>query len=277
MKKIGFIDYYLSEWHANNYPAWIEAACKRLGYDYAVAYAWAELDRSPVDGMTSLAWCKKFNVELCADIEELCRKSDVILILAPSDPDKHLGYAKKAFAFSKRTYIDKTFAPDYKTAEEIFSLAEKNKVAFFSTSALRYADEIRSVSGVERAEIFGGGSNFDEYIIHQIEMAVEIFGFGAVSVKRTDKDGGTDCEIRYADGRAAVLHFAPEFDFKVRFCFSDGHTDEKMIRSGYFQTLMEKILTFYETGNIDFDGKQTLEIMKIREKLIASKNGEIRL
>ena len=24
MKKIGFIDYYLSEWHANNYPALIE-------------------------------------------------------------------------------------------------------------------------------------------------------------------------------------------------------------------------------------------------------------
>ena len=27
MKKIGFVDYYLSEWHANNYPAWIEEAC----------------------------------------------------------------------------------------------------------------------------------------------------------------------------------------------------------------------------------------------------------
>ena len=23
MKKIGFIDFYLDEWHANNYPAWI--------------------------------------------------------------------------------------------------------------------------------------------------------------------------------------------------------------------------------------------------------------
>lgn len=23
MKKIGFIDYFLDEWHANNYPDWI--------------------------------------------------------------------------------------------------------------------------------------------------------------------------------------------------------------------------------------------------------------
>jgi hypothetical protein len=24
MKKIGFIDYFLDEWHAENYPQWIE-------------------------------------------------------------------------------------------------------------------------------------------------------------------------------------------------------------------------------------------------------------
>ena len=38
MKKIGFVDYYISEWHANNYPAWIDA----LGCDYKVTHAWAE-------------------------------------------------------------------------------------------------------------------------------------------------------------------------------------------------------------------------------------------
>lgn len=29
MKKIGFIDYYLSEWHANNYPIWIKEICEK--------------------------------------------------------------------------------------------------------------------------------------------------------------------------------------------------------------------------------------------------------
>ena len=42
MKKIGFVDYYISEWHANNYPAWIRQANEKLGTDYAVSYAWAE-------------------------------------------------------------------------------------------------------------------------------------------------------------------------------------------------------------------------------------------
>ena len=57
MKKIGFVDYYLSEWHANNYVGWIKEACSKLGTDYEVAYAWAEINKSPIDGVTSEEWC----------------------------------------------------------------------------------------------------------------------------------------------------------------------------------------------------------------------------
>jgi hypothetical protein len=47
MKKIGFVDFYISEWHANNYPAWIKEICDATNAEYTVAYAWAELDVSP--------------------------------------------------------------------------------------------------------------------------------------------------------------------------------------------------------------------------------------
>ena len=117
MKTIGFIDYYLSEWHANNYPAWIKEQSDKMGEEIAVKYAWAELEKSPLDGITTEEWCDKFGVFKCETIAELCEKADYILILAPSDPEKHLGYAKEALKFRKRTYIDKTFAPDYKTAK----------------------------------------------------------------------------------------------------------------------------------------------------------------
>ena len=49
MKKIGFVDYYISEWHANNYPEWIKRANEKLGTDYLVSYAWAEENLSPVN------------------------------------------------------------------------------------------------------------------------------------------------------------------------------------------------------------------------------------
>ena len=55
MKKIGFVDYFISEWHANNYPAWIERISAEMGVDYKVSYAWAELETSPLDGISTAA------------------------------------------------------------------------------------------------------------------------------------------------------------------------------------------------------------------------------
>ena len=53
MKTIGFVDYYISEWHANNYPAWIKAACEKIGADIELKYVWAEIPTSPVDKVTT--------------------------------------------------------------------------------------------------------------------------------------------------------------------------------------------------------------------------------
>ena len=131
MKKIGFVDYYISEWHANNYPVWI----KELDCGYEVTHAWAELDVSPVDGRTTTQWCDDFGIEACNSIDDLCNKCDVIVILAPSNPEKHLGYAKEVLKFGKPTYIDKTFAPNLAEAQEIFDMAKRYRTPFFSTSA----------------------------------------------------------------------------------------------------------------------------------------------
>ena len=78
MKKIGFVDYCMDEWHANNYPAWIEEANKTLGTDYRVAYAWAEKEL----GFGTAAWCERFGTEPCATVEELCTIEDFGLITA---------------------------------------------------------------------------------------------------------------------------------------------------------------------------------------------------
>ena len=144
MKTIGLVDYYISEWHANNYPKWIKEICEEQGEDIVIKYAWAEEYVSKVDGKNTDEWCKEFNVEKCDTIKELCDKSDYIMILAPSDPDKHLGYAEEVFKYAngKNVYIDKTFTPDYQTAVKIYELADKYGIKFFTSSALRYATEI---------------------------------------------------------------------------------------------------------------------------------------
>ena len=103
MKKIGFVDYYISEWHANNYPNWIKEACEKNGFSYEVAYAWAEEYVSPVDGRNTDEWCRDFGVTRCESIKELCDRCDAVVILAPSNPEKHLAYASEVFMALKLT------------------------------------------------------------------------------------------------------------------------------------------------------------------------------
>ena len=265
MKKIGFIDYYISEWHANNYPEWIKAASEKMGEDFAVAYAWAELDISPEDGVSTDEWCEKYGAEKCGSIAELCEKSDYILILSPSNPEKHLAYAKEAFKCGKNTYVDKTFAPDFDTAKEIFDIAEKYGTRFFSSSALRFADELSKLSPSATLKISGGGRSIEEYIIHQIEMAVKVQGVGAGTVSLKKRCGVTKIEISYPDGRASVLSYKSTNSFSV---------NSKPIKSQFFVNLISDILRFYLTGEVSFDTAQTPEVIKIRDAVIAlSKNG----
>lgn len=271
MKKIGFVDYYISEWHANNYPEWINEANKAMGEDFVIAYAWAEKDVSPVDGRTTDEWCKAFGVEKCATIEELCEKSDYILVLAPSDPDTHLRLAEKVLKYGKNTYIDKTFAPDYATAKKIFDLGEKYGTKFFSTSALRYADELKAHDGAKWVSVYGGGGNMEEYIIHQAEMVVKIMGTGAKRVRVDDKFNTDRIRVEYGDGRFAEMFFAQGLGFSVTSGKESGECVHTDVVSPYFNNLIADILKFYVTGEQPFDGNQTLEVMKIREAVIKAK------
>jgi hypothetical protein len=61
MKKIGFIDFFLDEWHANNFPTWIRDNCQAVGRDMELAYAWAET--AAPGGIDTAAWCAKYQVQ----------------------------------------------------------------------------------------------------------------------------------------------------------------------------------------------------------------------
>lgn len=274
MKTIGFIDLYISEWHANNYPVWIKQASAESGADLEVKYAWAEQDASPVDGRTTDEWCAAFGVERCETIEELCEKSDYILILAPTDPQTHLKYAEVALKYGKNTYIDKTFAPDLKTAEKIFDIAEEYGTNFFTSSALRYSNELMEYAGkCDAATVLGGGASAEEYIIHQTEMLVKLMGIGASKVRSERAEDQYIFRFEYKDGRKANIVFCETYGLPTGFI---AHTKEKesryvAVRSDFFKGLIADILNFYQTGNVSFDTRETYEVMKMREAALKAK------
>ena len=268
MKKIGFVDYFISEWHANNYPAWIDRIAAEMGVDYKVAYAWAELDISPVDGITTAEWCEKFGAEKCNTIDELCEKSDVIVILSPSNPETHLRYAEAVLKHGKRTYIDKTFAPDSAVAKEIFALGEKYGTPFFSTSALRYATELDAVDSPDSLLVTGGGSNLPEYFIHLGEMVVKKMG-AIKCVKATANGSQWIIQAKTASGKDATMIWGASMPYGA-YMTKSGKETWKSMKSPFFDGLIADMLNFFETGKTSFDCAETLEVMALRDAALAA-------
>ena len=271
MKKIGFVDYYLSEWHANNYPHWMKEICEQKGLDFKVSYAWAEEYISPVDGKNTDEWCKEFDVEKCETIEELCEKSDYIVILAPSDPEKHLLYAKEVLKYKKNTYIDKTFAPNLKEAEEIFKLGKEYGTKFFSTSALRYMEGFEEMEGATSLIVTAGGRTIDEYIVHQIEMAVTLLKANPLAVKVEKQGSQYISRVKFEGDKWATLNYSSNFAYALSADLGD-KTVYKAAGSMHFKRLMADILNFFETGETSFDVSETLDVIKIRDGILNGVN-----
>ena len=271
MKKIGFVDYYISEWHANNYTKWLADSIKNAGADFTVAYAWAELEVSLFDGATTDEWCEKYGVSRCDTLEELCEKSDYILILAPSNPETHLRYAETVLKYGKNTFIDKTFAPDFETACRIFELAKKYNTKIFSSSALRYADELAQYSlGADAVSLMFGGSNLPEYIVHPVEIATKTIGIAAKSVRLETSADQTLVRINYADGMAANLLYSPTLTYSALVSGRDGKTVNIPKLSGFFPNLMSDIVRFFIEGTPSFDAAETLAVMRVRDAVLSA-------
>lgn len=263
MKTIGFIDLYISEWHANNYPKWIKKAADAIGEELSVGYVWAEEDVSPVDGRTTAAWCEAFGAVACASIEEVCEKSDFIFILAPSNPEKHLTYARAVFPFGKPTYVDKTFAPSAADAEEIFRLAARYGTPFFSTSALRYATELADITVEKTLAVTGGGSNFPEYSIHQLEMIVKLMGGDFCDVVAEKTEDGYAATVTFADGRIATVAYAPTNRFTLT---ADGTLYP--VASDFFGILIADVVRFFFEKTVSFDTAETLSVIRLRDAVL---------
>ena len=275
MKKIGIIDYFIDEWHSNTYLGLFEKASQALGVEYKVVYGYAEVEQ---DGkMHTDDWCAKNNVIRCNTIEELCEKSDNILILAPANPETHLRYAEAALKYGKTTYIDTTFAPDLETATAIFAVAEKYNTKIFTSSALRYAEEIADYTDVKNVMIKGGGRSLEEYIIHQIEMAVKLTkGEQAKLAHVFSGDKQSTIVLEYA-GRTVTLSYSNSgWGFSVDVETDKANCEYKNVEKGTeFYRLVESIVKFFETNEEPFDKKETLAVLAIRDAIMKGiSNGE---
>ena len=267
-KKLGFVDLYIDEWHANNYPNWIKEARETTGLDYELTFAYGKYDNPT--GRTTAKWCEDFGVTMCATIEELCEKSDAIFVLAPSNPESHLELASAVLPFGKPTFIDKTFAPDLETAKKIFAIAEKFNTPFFSSSALRYAAELDEIENVKGFTVMGGGSNLPEYFIHLGEMTIRTFHDKPIRVRSEKTAGIVAIDAVFPGDREAHLLWGPAFPYNFHVSTFGGAYCYKACNSAFFPRLLCDCLRFFDTKKAPFDPAETLNIMSFRDAALTS-------
>jgi len=203
-KRVGFVDLNVDNFHANTYLKHIRGALVKRGY--TVEGCFGLMDEP------SRAWALKNNVPYFSDPAALNKVSDCFMVMAPSNPEAHLELCQAVFPFGKPTYVDKTFAPDSKTARKIFALADKHGTVVQTTSALRYSEvqeyvqQAGGASSVQHMVTWGSAGSFDEYAIHPTEMAVSCLGFEAESLMRRGTEKYSQLLINFSRRRTAVVN-----------------------------------------------------------------------
>lgn len=258
MKTVGFIDYFLNEWHADNYPAWIK---EQSGGEYEVKYAYGHIEPPFEGGLSNAEWAKNHGIELVSSIDELIEKSDCIIVLSPDNCEMHYELSEKALKTGKRVYIDKTFAESKAEAQRIFELAEKHNTPCFSSSALRFSSKLAGTEkcGITSIVSFGGGAPVN-YIIHQLEPLMILMG---TDVERVMYMGNNSWELLFSGGRNVHMSIL-DGGFSMR--INHGNTNESLdIDDDFFKSFIDALIGFFNTGDIPVSHNETIKIMAVRE------------
>ncbi len=278
MLKIGLIDRYLDNWHANYYPGFLRDAAKEMGLDADITHVWAEMDAP--GGMTNEEWCRMIGgVTLVDSYAELIASCDVLMFLCADDVYPHERLADLALRSGKRLYCDKTFAPDTASARRMFQLAKQCGTPLFTSSAMRFCPDLTRYC--EDARLAGkkaafaastGPGEIVNYSVHQLEMIERVMGTGAVDCMAFAVHDSKTLVYRYPGGRRATVVQSPNAIFSLVVSDDYAHwdtpnkpTNRAISPVDYYMPFMKALLTFYLTGELPLQPADTMEIMAMQE------------
>ena len=226
----------------------------------------------------------KYGVEIVASIEELLTKVDAVL-LESVDGRPHLAQVRPVFKAKKRVFIDKPFAASYADAREIARLSRESGTPFFSSSSLRYANDVVALKNKPELGGILGALAFSPsptephhpdlfwYGIHGVETLYTLMGPGCESVTRTNSAGADVVTGKWKDGRLGTFR-------GIR----DGKQDYGAIAFGAkanaattppmkvdYRNLLVEIVKFFQTGVAPIPPEETLEMMAFMEAADLSK------
>jgi len=221
---------------------------------------------------------KKMNVEIVDSIDDLLKKTDVIL-LETNDGRLHREQAIQVLKAGKRVFIDKPMAASLADVTAIFEASQTYGIPLFSASSLRY---IKGAENIDKSKVLGADTfspatlekthpDFFWYGIHGVETLYTVMGTGCREVSRvhtpeTDVVVGT-----WADGRIGTFRGTRtgKHDYG-----GTVYTTEGNVRLGPYagyEPLLKEIIGYFETGKVPVSPQETTEIFAFMEAADESK------
>jgi hypothetical protein len=232
-----------------------------------------------------------WKIELVDSIDELVRRVDAV-VLASVDGRVHLAQARAVLAARKPLFVDKPFTASVKDA-----------VALFSSSSLRYTDDVQGVKRDPRVQQVQGAITWGPatlephhpdlfwYGIHAVEMLYTFMGPGCERVTRTHT-AGADAVVGYwKDGRIGIVRgtrdsaqtygqvvfgpkaivTSPEPSNTASNTPSNTPSNGPPPKRSSYYGLLVEIVEFFHTGKSPVPIDETLEIMAFMEAAELSK------
>ena len=222
-----------------------------------------------------------FGVRIVPTIETLCEQVDAIL-LESVDGRPHLDQARPVIASGKPLFIDKPIAGSLRDALEIFRLAKAKGVPCFSSSSYRFYPSMTELLAKDIGPIKGAISygpshlephhpDFFWYGVHPTEALFTVMGTGCLQVSRVSTPATDIVAGLWSGERTGTLYG-----------LRTGSTPHKVIAfgargvaeqgsGGGYAPLVNKIMTFFETGKAPVSMAETIEMFAFMEAADESK------
>jgi predicted dehydrogenase len=232
----------------------------------------------------------KWKIELVDSIEELVRRVDAVMITSV-DGRVHLAQARPVLAARKPLFIDKPFTAGVRDAIDLARLARDTGTPVFSSSSLRFTDDVQAIKRDPRVqEVLGaiawGPATLEPhhpdlfwYGIHTVETLYTFMGPGCERVTRTRTAGADVVVGHWKDGRIGVVRGIRNgaspygqvvFGPKAVVSGPAPASGSDVKRSSYYG-LIAQVIEFFRTGKPPVPIEETIEIMAFMEAADVSK------
>lgn len=237
-----------------------------------------ELSYSRIKGITKEV--EQCGVQVVDTIEEVADHCDAILVESV-DGRVHLEQVSILAPFKKPIFIDKPLCLRSTDALEIVKLSERYGTPIMSSSALRFAQDLRRAlatgdkGNIIGADCFGPMEMVETqpgyfwYGIHTIEMLYTILGCGSQHVTAFSNQD-TDLIIsKWKDGRIGTVrgNRLGNYHFGAVIHFEKGNEYVQIDSSQkpFYASLLEQILMFFNSGETNIPVNETMEIIRFIE------------